>query len=121
MGHAAIAERVLDGRIHDVVDMHWPHDALVVDGNIHKDFGQIDILLIVGANQVMKGMPRDRQHRLIVHLGVIETVEQMDATRARGRQTDAQPSGILGVAACREGRRFLVSHLDESYLVLVRP
>jgi hypothetical protein len=38
----------------------------------------------------------------------------------RGRQADAEPSGVLGVAAGGEGRRLLVPHLHELQLVLVR-
>ena len=63
-------------------------------------------------------MPGDGQHRLAVQLGVVEAVEQVDAARAGGGQADAQPAGVLGVAAGHERRRLLVAHLDEADRVL---
>src|SRR6184192_1194810 len=43
----------------------------------------------------------------------------MDAARARGRKTHAEPSRELGVTAGHEGRRLFMSHLNKSNLVLV--
>ena len=33
----------------------------------------------------------DRHDRLVVHLGVVQAVEQVDRARARGGQADARP------------------------------
>ena len=53
-----------------------------------------------------------------VELGVVEAVEQVDAAGAGGGEADAEPAGVLGVAAGHERRRLLVPHLDEADLVL---
>ncbi len=111
---------MLDRCIHDVDDVARTHHALVVDRDIHEDLGQVDVLLIVRANQVVEGVPGDRQHRLVVHLGVVEPIEQVDAAGARRRQADAKPPGVLSVAAGGKRRGLFVAHLEEPDLVLMR-
>ena len=58
------------------------HDLLVEDGHVREELQQVDLLLVVHADQVVIGLPGDRQHRGAVHLGVVEAVQQVD--RARG-------------------------------------
>ena len=116
----ALGERGLDRLVDDVDDVRRPHDALVVRGDVHEQLVEIDVLLVVRADQVVEGVAGDRQHRLAVALGVVQAVQQVDAARARGRQADAEAAGVLGVAARGERRRLLVPHLDEADLVLVR-
>jgi hypothetical protein len=43
----------------------------------------------------------------------------MNAAGAGGGQANAQSSGVFGIAASGEGRRFLMSHLNEPELILV--
>ena len=118
MAHGAVAEGRAAGQIGDVADVRRSHDALVIGGHVHEDPVQVDVLLGVGADQVVKGMAGDGQHRLAVHLGIIKAVEQMDAAGAGSGQADAEPAGVLGIGAGHEGGRFLVAHLDEADLVL---
>jgi hypothetical protein len=62
--------------------------------------------------------PGDRKHRLIVELGVVNAVQQVDSARTGGRDADSELAGELGVAAGGEGRDFLVARLDEADPVL---
>ena len=55
------------------------HDALVEDRDIHEQLVQIDVLLIVHADQVVERVSGDREHRLLIALRVVEAVEQMNA------------------------------------------
>src|SRR4051812_23427112 len=59
----------------------------------------------------------DRDHRLVIELGVVEAVQEMDRARSRSRQADADLAGELGVAAGHERRLLLVTDLDELDLV----
>ena len=117
---AARGQRGLDGLVDDVDDVGRPHDPLVVGGDVHEQLVEVDVLLVVRADQVVEGVAGDRQHRLAVALGVVEAVEQVDAARPGRGQADAQPAGVLGVAAGGERGGLLVPHLDEADLVLVR-
>src|SRR5581483_3751712 len=63
----------------------------------------------------------DGEHRLVVELGVVNAVQQVDSARSRGREADAEPAGELGIGAGGESGRFLVSHLHEFDLVLPDP
>ena len=81
-------QRRLDRFIHHIDYMGWPHHSLVIGRHVHKQLVEIDILLIVGADQIVEGMASNREHRLSVTLRVVETIEQVDAARTgRPRQT----------------------------------
>src|SRR2546423_12316284 len=95
-----------------------PHHPGVLNGHIHEHAVQVQVLLRMGIDQVVKMMAGDGQHRLAVHLCVIKTVEQMDAAWPRSGQTDTQPARIFGVSAGHEGGSFLVPHLEETNFVL---
>src|SRR5581483_7786674 len=59
----------------------------------------------------------DRDDRLMVELGVVKTVEEMDRTRARRRHADSDVAGQLGVRGRGEGGDLLVARLGELELV----
>ena len=72
----------------------------------------------VCANQVVELETSNRQHRLMIQLGVVKSVEKMNSTRTRGSQTHSEPARELGVSTCHECGGFLVAYLDEADLVL---
>ena len=55
----------------------------------------------------------DGEDGLVVHLGVVETVQGVDRTWTAGHQTHAQLPGVLSVGAGHESRHLLVTSLDE--------
>ena len=57
----------------------------------------------------------------MVELGVVETVQQMDGTRPRGGQADAEAAGRLGIPGGHEGGGLLVVDEHEANPVLVAP
>ena len=120
VGNAAIRKRGAAGQIGDVFHVGRAHDALVEDGDVHEELVERDVLLRIGADQVVKLQAGDRQHRLAVELGVVESVQQMNAARTRGRQANAELAGELRISAGHEGGGFFVAHLNEADLVLVR-
>jgi hypothetical protein len=98
--------------------MAGTHDLLVVDGDVLEQREEIDLLLVVGAEQVVVRLPGEREHWRSVELRVVETVEKVNRARPRRRETNANSPGELGVAARHEGRGFLVTHLDVANAVL---
>ena len=80
---------------------------------------QVDLLLVVGAEGDRLLLADDRDHRLVVELGVVEPVEQMDRPGARGGHADADLAGQLGVRGGHERRQLLVAGLDELDVVAV--
>src|SRR5205085_11252839 len=58
-------------------------------------------------------LPDDRDHRLVVELGVVEAVEKVNRAGPRGRDADACLPGELGMRTGHEGRHLLVADLDE--------
>ena len=120
MRDGASREGGLDRLVHHVVHVRGAHDALVELGDIHEELVEIDVLLVMRADEIVESVPRDREYRLPIALGIVEPIEQMDASGSRRRETDSEPARVLRVAARCERGRFLVSHLHEGDLLLPR-
>src|SRR5205823_2781413 len=88
-------------------------DALVVDGHVHEDLVELDVLLSEGADQVVVGHAGDGEDRCAVHLGVVQAVQQMQPAWPGGRDTNPQAPRELGVAAGHKGSRFFMADVDE--------
>src|SRR5947209_6411744 len=116
----ATRQSSFDRLVENVDHMSGTHDTLAKRGNIHEQFVEIDILLIMSADQIVEGMTRDSEHRLPVALGVVQSVEQMNASGSRGRKTDSEPTSVFGVPTGGERGGFLVPHLNEPDLIFPR-
>ena len=88
-------------------------------GHILEKRLQVDLLLILAADGGRRRLADDSDDRLVVHLRVIQAVEQMNRTGAAGGHADPDGAGKLGVCRCHERGEFLVSCLNESRLILV--
>src|SRR5665213_12381 len=114
----ASRQRRLDRLVHHVVHVRRSHDALIERRDVHEQLVEVDVLLVVHAYQIVKRVARNGEHRLAIALGIVESVEQMDAARPGRRETYTQSARVLGIAACSERSRLLVSHLNERDLLL---
>ena len=74
---------------------------------------QVDLLLVVAAQTEPGLLADDRDHRLMVELGVVEPVQEVDRARPGGCQADARLARELRVRAGHERRHLLVANLDE--------
>ena len=108
-----------NGHVNAVDGVRRPHDALVEFSYVHVELVEIDVLLIVHADEVVEGVAGDGEDWLQVALGIVQAVEEMHAAGARGRAADADSSGVFGVAAGSKGGRLFVPNLNELQLVLV--
>ena len=91
-------------------------DVLVRD--VLEQRQQVDLLLVVAAERRAGLLADDGDHRLMVELGVVEAVQQVDRTRSRRGEADAHLPRELCVGAGHEGRHLLVSDLDELDAIL---
>src|SRR5579863_3260757 len=62
----------------DVLHMRRTHNAFVKNGDVHVKLVECHILLREGSDQIVKLKSCDRQNRLVVEFGVVETVEKMN-------------------------------------------
>ena len=97
------------------------HGHAIFAGHVLEQRLKIDFLLILAADGGGGRLADDRDDGLMVHLGVVETVEQMDRAGAAGGHADADGAGELGVRGRHEGGQFFVPGLDETRLVFVFP
>ena len=79
VAYGAIRKSNSHGEIDHIFDMIRSHDALIVGSDIHVQPIERDILLSVGSNQIVKLQARECQHRLPIHLGVVQSVQQMNS------------------------------------------
>ena len=78
-GDAALRERNAACAIDEMTDLRRRHrdlDELV--GHVFEQGRQVDLLLIAAAEAGARLLADDRHDRLMVELGVVEPVEQMD-------------------------------------------
>ena len=95
MRHSAIGQRGLDGLVQYVHHVRRPHDPLVVEGDVHVQLVEIEVLLVMSADHVVESVAGDGQHGLAVELRVVETVEQVNAAGAGGgQQTPSLPVNL---------------------------
>ena len=82
-------------------------------GDVFEERQEIDFLLVVTAQGRELLLADDRDHRLVVELGVIQAVQQMYRARAGRGEAHADFAGELRVRARLEGRELLVARLHE--------
>ena len=91
----------------------------VVLGDVLVELLEVHFLLVAGAKQAGLLHAGDGEHRLVVELGVVQPVQQVDAARPRGRDADADFAGRLRVRAGHERGGFFVVHEHKRDLVLM--
>ena len=74
------------------------HGDAIFAGDILEERLQIDFLLILAADRGRRGLADDGDDRLVIHLGVVEAVEQVDRAGAAGGHADADRAGEFRVA-----------------------
>jgi hypothetical protein len=70
-------------------------------------------LLILTAHRRRRRLTAEREHRHVIVLRIVEAVEQMDRTRARRAETDAEFARELRVRGRHERRLLFMPHLHE--------
>src|SRR6185312_7353957 len=88
-------------------------------GHVAVELQQLDLLLEVTTDRPHERLPHDRDDGLVVELGVVEPVQQVDRARSGGRHADTDLARELRVPAGHERGHLLVAGLDEAQLVLV--
>jgi hypothetical protein len=136
MGHAMLVRRLLHGcklkvvRENDAGDPaltlgdaicavdQMPHPG--GKGRLHIGAGyileeglEIKILLVMRPDGRAGLLPHERQHRLMVELGIVEAVQEVDRTRTGRRDADADLTRELRFATGHEACHFLMPNLDE--------
>ena len=82
MRDTPIGEGGAAGESGDVLSMRGAHDASVVDGDVHVELVELDVLLRIGLEQIVELQAGDREHRRLVELRVIKPVQEVNAARS---------------------------------------
>ena len=82
-GDGALRARDADGPIDEVPHLGGHHCRMhVFRGHILEERLQIDFLLVRAAHGHPRRLPDNGHHRLVIELGVIESVEKMNRSRS---------------------------------------
>ena len=90
----------------------------VVGGHVLEQGLQIDFLLIARADRGARLLTDDGDDGNMVHLRVVETVQEMDRARPGGRVAETNLASELGVRRRHERRHLLMANLDVLQLPL---
>ena len=117
-GHRPLRGSDAQGAVETVVQGGGDVDLLHVRaGHVLVQAQQVDLLLLVAPHDAGEGLADDGDHGLVVELGVVEAVEEVDRTGPRRGHAHAHLSGELGVGAGHERGHLLVTRLHELGLV----
>src|SRR3569623_1179834 len=94
------------------------HHLYIVARHVLEQRYQIDFLLIVAAESRQLLLADDGDHGLVIELGVVKSVQQMNRARARGGEAHADFAGELGVCASHERSHLFMTRLHESDIPL---
>lgn len=118
-GHGPPGTGRTHGSVDDVRQLFGDgHHLAVLRRHVLVEAEQVDLLLIAAAHGAPVRLAHDGNDRHMVKLGVVQAVEEVDGTRARGRRAHADLAGELGVSDRFECGHLLVPGLDEPWLVL---
>ena len=87
-------------------------NGLGIERDVTKQHIWIRRLKIVRALQLDRHVPGERKNRRVVATCFIEAGDEMVAARPCCSATDAEPTGELCLARCRERRPFFVADAD---------
>ena len=110
---AALHERVLAREAHQLGVVGVALHGLRVERDVGERGGEVEVLERAAPAHLRRHLPRDREHRRAIDLGVVETGEQVGGARARDREARGELAGELAVGRRRERGRALVADADE--------
>jgi len=84
----------------------------VITRYILEKANQIDLLLEVPTHRHASLLTHDRDDALMIHLRIVEPIQQVDGTRAAGRKTYTDFAGELRVRTRHKRRHLFMPNLD---------
>jgi hypothetical protein len=115
-------QRVPERAVDEVPHLRGIHRRLhVLVRDVLHEVLEIDLLLVVATHRGARGLPDDRDDGLVIHLRVVETVQEVDGAGTARREAHADLARELGVRAGHERGHLFVPHLDERELTLLEP
>src|SRR5581483_5626138 len=117
-GDRTFGDRDAYRAIHDVARLRSRDDRLhVFARNVLEQAREIDLLLKLPAERRPHRLTHDREHGLMVELGVVEPVQQMDRAGPGRGHAHAEFARELGMRAGHERGHFLVARTHVVELV----
>jgi len=120
VGDTSRRKRRANRQIGDTFYVGATHDPLVEMSHVDEQLVECDVLLGERAYEVAVLQTSDSQNRRMVHLRIIETIQQMNAARARGCDAHANAPGEFCIGTGHESRCLFVPDLNKPDAVLVR-
>ncbi len=95
MGNTLAGESCADGEFSYITGVRGAHDALVVNTRILEKLIQCHVLLGMSSDYVVELHSGNGEHRLAIHLSVIQPIQEMNSAWTRSGKANAEPPGEL--------------------------
>src|SRR3954471_344430 len=118
MGHTATIQCMPARFIGQHLNLIWIDDFLVINSYVRKEVDHVHFLLKVAAFQIRVGLSRDREDGRLIKLGIIKTIQQMNAAWSRGRKTTSEFACVFRIATRHKGGGLFMSDLNKTNLIL---
>jgi hypothetical protein len=100
--------------------MRGSHNAFIEYRNIHVEFVEIHVLLVIHADKIVKRMARDGEYGLQITLCVVKAIEEVNPSWPGSGAANSQTASVFRIThGCESGRLF-VPYLNKLKLFLVR-
>ena len=76
-------------------------------------------MLVVATNGRARRLANNRHNGLVIHFGIVQTIEQVNCARSGSRQADTDLSCKLGVSGCHERCHLFMAHLHKLEQVFI--
>lgn len=119
VSHASGSQSCADREIGHAFHMGSAHDSLVVDRHIHEELIQCYVLLGKRTNQIAVLKSCDRKNRSMIHLRVVEPIQEMNTAGTGGGNTHPELAREFRVGARHKGSSLFMPHVNESYPLLL--
>ncbi len=117
--HPALEDRRLERELRDAGHLAGRREQGAVVGAAREDGFGVGLLEVAAADLGAGDVGGDREDRCAVALAVVQPVDEVQASGARGSQHRGGTSGDLGVGTRGEGAGLLVADVDELDVGLV--
>ncbi|SRR5258706_7197791 len=119
-GHSALGNRNAHGAVDQVAHLHCIGTGLyVLVRHVFEQVLQIDFLLVAAAKGRTSRLTHNGNYGLVVHLGIIESIQKMNSSWPRCRHAETYLACKFGVSAGHESGHLLVAYLDEIEQIFV--
>ncbi len=104
--------RRFDCFIYDMRQAFWGHHRSIVDTDIRKHWIFVHFLKVIIVHRGGGDLSKQSDHRHVVHLGIIQTIDQMGRSRTSRAKDSTDFASQLRICCCGQCACFFMADLN---------